>query len=182
MTDQSSHFINRLAELRRAFDGTFAEAPSPDSGDLAGFLGVHVGGDAYACALDAIVGLFADKKVVPMPSVVPELLGIAGIRGAIVPVYSLRGLLGYPVERECPRWLALARSDDPVGLAFEQFAGYLQIRPSDFVPAPRTEGTAAHIRGTLRAEQTAYAVLSIPAILETLGKGRAHPGGPWKEQ
>jgi chemotaxis signal transduction protein len=179
VTDERVGFAEQAIELGRAFDRTFAQAPSLDAGESTGFLRVRVGGDAYAFALDAIVGLFVDKTVVALPSAALEMLGIAGIRGAIVPVYSLRSLLGYTVERECPRWLVLARSPKPVGLAFEEFVGYVQARPSDLAPAPRTD---SHVLGTVRAELAACAVLSIPSILETLGNRRRRSGDPLKER
>lgn len=179
MTGKRTGFADQAVELGRAFDRTFAQAPTLDAGASTGFLRVRVGGDAYAFALDAIVGLFVDKAVVPLPRAGPQMLGIAGIRGAIVPVYSLRGLLGYEVERECPRWLVLARSPAPVGLAFEQFGGYLEARPSDLAPAPRTD---SHILGTLRSESGPCAILGIPSILEALDDGRRHAGDALKER
>lgn len=179
MTDQRVGFAEQAVELGRLFDRTFAQAPRLDAGRSTGFLRVRVGADAYAFALDAIVGLFVDKTVVPLPSTAPHVLGIAGIRGAIVPVYSLRSLLGYAVERECPRWLVLARSHEPVGLAFEQFGGYLQARPSEVAPAPRTD---SHVLGTVRSESGPCAVLGIPSILTTLGNARRHAGDLLKER
>jgi len=41
-----------------------------------------------------VSGLFADKKVTRLPSPVSELSGIAGLRGAVLPVYDLAMLLG----------------------------------------------------------------------------------------
>lgn len=111
----------RVVELRRAFDDGFAVAVRGDlAGDTRGdVLAIRVAGDPYALRLGAVASLHADPRVVPLPSPVPSLRGLVGVRNAMVPVYDLAMLLGYP-RAASPRWLILARAA-PVGLAFETF-------------------------------------------------------------
>ena len=67
------------ASLRAAFDRTFSEPPRADIDALDAFLAVHIGGDPYALRLDEIAGLQVDRKVVPLPTSTPSLLGIVAV-------------------------------------------------------------------------------------------------------
>lgn len=115
--------LNAL-DLAAEFDGSFALAhrEAPVTVDV---LAIGVGGDRYALRISDIAGLFADRAITAVPSSRAELLGIAGFRGSIVPVFDLAVLLGY-TSIAAPRWLVIA-SGTPVALAFEEFAGQLRV-------------------------------------------------------
>jgi purine-binding chemotaxis protein CheW len=125
-------------------------------------------------------GLFKDRAIVPVPSPLPELLGLAGFRGSVVPVYDLRLLLGHP-QSEPPRWLVLAAGPEVVALAFEGFEGQLRVAREDVVGigpdgAPGDVAQAVRARGVLRR------LVDVPSLVEAL-KGRAARGaGPSKER
>ena len=110
------------ARMRAEFDRGFALSP-PVAGDAQeGYLAIRVGGDPCALRLADLLGVYVDRKVVPLPSSVPTLLGIASFRGALIPVHDLRLLLGYPA-RAGARWLVRVRAAAPVGLAFDALEG-----------------------------------------------------------
>src|SRR5258708_16163647 len=95
-----------------------------------------------------ISGLATDRKIVAFPSPIPELLGVAGIRGALVPVYSLAMLLGYNAETERTRWLALCGTEDSVDLVLSDFDGYIRIlltKPSAAAPTLYAHPPATHV-------------------------------------
>src|ERR1039458_9829099 len=52
-------------------------------------------GNPYAIRLRDIAGIVAGPKVAPVPAVTLDLLGLAGIRGGVVPVFGLASILGY---------------------------------------------------------------------------------------
>ena len=126
---------DRVAELRRAFDESFAVAPPERVTSWEDLLSVRIGGDPYALRVRDISGFMASGRIVPLPSRLPELLGMAGVKGALVPVFSLEALLGYVRPVEAPRWLALTGKVETVALAFGEFEGHLRILPEDvFTP------------------------------------------------
>ena len=118
------------AQLRQAFDGTFALPPSPASPEVEDLLTMRVAGDPYAIRLLDIAGIVTGRKVVCVPSVTPDLLGLAGIRGGIVPVFGLSSILGYAPDPGSPRWLILCGAQDPIALAFSDFEGHLRLPTS----------------------------------------------------
>src|SRR5262249_44363661 len=98
----------RAADFRSAFDKAFAlPRNSGREADWEDFLTMRIAGDAYAIRLNEIAGLVKGRRIVACPSDVPEFQGIAGVRGAIVSVYSLPALLGYSTGGENSAWLVL---------------------------------------------------------------------------
>jgi chemotaxis signal transduction protein len=156
------------SKLKQAFDASFAEPPRAEREATEDFLAVRIGGDPYAIRVAEILGLYADRKVVPVPTSTPELLGLVGLRGAVVPVYDLRVLLGYP-GGAAPRWLILCGAP-PAGLAFDAFETHERVARADVLPAV-DPGRRRHTAGAFRAGQGARTIISIAAVLEAIGRG-----------
>jgi chemotaxis signal transduction protein len=154
------------AELRRAFDRSFAELPSERNERFEDLLAITVAGAPFAMRLREIAGLFADKEITPLPSPVPELVGVGGFRGALVPVYDLRALLGYPAS-ERSRWLVLTGSK--VALAFDGFEGHLRVS-LDAIAAEAPGKPSTHAREVVRAAGVTRPIVDVPSVLESISK------------
>ena len=112
--------------LKQTFDAAFAAAPALDRQSGESFLALTIGAHAYAIRVREVTGLAVARKVVPIGSPIRGMLGLAGIRGELVPVYSLPALLGYAEEDGAPRWFVLCRASVLVALAFARFDGYVE--------------------------------------------------------
>jgi chemotaxis signal transduction protein len=172
--------VERAADLRRAFDQSFSEPPVGLAGDTESLLAFQAGGHAYAVRLAEISGLFADRTIVRLPSRVSEFLGVAGLRHDVVPLYSLRTLLGHEMGGDPPRWLIIARAAHPVAFAFEQFEGFLQLPPSALLPA-KDAATATHLQATIGLGDGMRGVVSISSLLKRIEE-RIRRAGTSKEQ
>lgn len=172
---------SRVAELRRVFDearaAPFASGSEEQTESL---LAIRLSGEAYAIKVREITGLANRKRIVPVPSPIPELLGLAGVRGVLVPVYSLQGLLGLAALSDEPDWLALCGREEPFALAFSGFEGYLRIPKSQLHPVERKDAMRMHIRQVVRAQGALRAVVSVPLIGEAI-QGRCRTNGVRKE-
>ena len=174
MSENQAGAIERSTELRRAFDRSFAEAPATRATELDDLLDIRVALDAYAIRLDQVTGVFADKPVTPLPSSFPELLGIAGFRGAIVPVYDLRTLLGYP-RGGSQRWLILTAGETRIALAFDLFEGHTRVARSAIAEEDGGGTQRHHVREVVRTATQVRPVVHLPSILEVIRK-RARQG------
>lgn len=165
----SAPLIDRAAQLRAAFDQSFASAPSLETEAVEQFLAIRIGADRYVLRLADVSGLFADKPITWLPSPLPELLGIAGFRGTMLPVYDLGALVGYP-RTPAPRWLLVAASA-PVALAFEAFDGYLTLKGA--VVRPEVQARHDHVRETLQTD-VASPVIHVPSVLNWIRSRVGH--------
>jgi chemotaxis signal transduction protein len=164
--------MDAAATLRRHFDEGFAVAAASTTEPLEDLLAIRVGSDPYALRLSEIAGLYVSAKIVPVPSPVPQLLGIVGIRGMMAPIYDLAALLRYPSASDS-RWLVLARAPQPVGLAFETFESHLQVSQASLAGGTRDEagsgGILKHMRGTIRAAEALRPIIHLASMLEMIG-------------
>jgi chemotaxis signal transduction protein len=151
--------------LRRDFDRSFAEPERMVRESRERLLGLSIDGCAYALHLASITVLSEIRKIVSVPGSQPELLGIVGHRGVLVPAFDLGRLLGH---RRClrARWIVLCRSDDPIALAFADLDGQLEVDSKDVRPL---EGDARrqHVEA-IAAGTPPRALVAVRSVLYTL--------------
>ena len=157
----------RLDELRQSFDRAFAEALSPRREEALSLLSIRVGRDRHAVRLADVAALEVRCAVTPVPSEHTELLGIAGVRGAVVAVFDLAALIG-AASGEVP-WLLLAKGA-PVAFAFTEFEGVWSARAEDLVRAPA--GRDARVADVVLREGQPVAVIDLAGLVEDLERRR----------
>jgi chemotaxis signal transduction protein len=171
MNFADSEFARKLAELRDSFDRAFAAPPAKAQDTLVGFLAIRVSGGAYAVRADELADVQASCKVVPLPGGHPDMLGISGVRGRLVPVYSLASLLGLATNKSSG-WLAICKSGVALGLTFDDLEGYVQASPADVYPI-ELERSRGHVREVLRQAGATRSVVSVSSIV-TMLRGALH--------
>ena len=158
----------KAAELRNAFDRARAVPWGAAAVErIENLLAIRVSGDAFAIRLSEISGLATDRKIVAFPSPLSELLGLAAIRGRLIPVYSLAALLGYTVNTGHGRWLALCGTEEPVGLALNDFEGYLRVPLTQVFPAEKKD-EGLHVKHVVHAADGVRDIVSIPLLIEVI--------------
>jgi chemotaxis signal transduction protein len=118
----------RAAEMRRAFDESFANPITLDEKARLPALVVMIAGRRWVVRLPDIAGVARVKPPLPVPGGSAGLLGLTGVRGALVPVYSLAALLGLtesPKGDTC--WLALVSHGGTLGLAFDELERHIEL-------------------------------------------------------
>ncbi len=148
--------------LRRAFDQSFARVPSAAEAGTESLLMIRAGEEFCALRMSEIAGLVRDHKIVVVPSPIPELIGIAGLRAGLVPVYNLAALLGHTSTLAPPRWLALCAGAKPIAFAFTELQGYRQIPKTQFY----SEATRAN--EMVRADDGARIVISLSTLIANI--------------
>ena len=165
---------SKAAELRQAFDLSFALPPPQASQEVEDLLTIRVAGDPYAIRLGDIAGIVAGRRVVPVPAVTLDLLGLAGIRGDVVSVFGLASILGYGQAPGSPRWMILCGAEEPIALAFSDFEGYLRIPKSSLHADENLRTTRQYVNQVASTEAGARAVISIPLVVATIRNRTGH--------
>jgi chemotaxis signal transduction protein len=164
----TSTAASRAAKLRLAFDQAFAAPIRLDGKSREQLLAVRVAGQALAIRLSEISGLHVDKKITPVPGGHATLLGVAGFRGAIVPVYDLRTILGHP-GGERPRWLVIAAASS-VALAFDGFDGQLRVPRDAIVPQAAGPEVRGYAREFVGSRKFVGPLIHLPSVLEAIDR------------
>jgi purine-binding chemotaxis protein CheW len=128
------------AAMRHEFDHAFTR-PQDAAPDDEVLIGVDVAGARHAIRLTDIAGVLADRTIVAIPSSSPDVVGIVGFRGDILPVFDLAALLGYP-RAPRSRWLAVAKGGD-AAFAFGHLISHLRVPSASVVKANVDSNIAA---------------------------------------
>lgn len=147
------------AEMRRAFDQTFAAPEPPPAGETDDFLMVRVGGRPYALRVLELVRIEGQRKVLSLPGSSPWLLGLASAQGKIVPVYSLELVLGLPATTAVKTWLAICGREVQFGLAFDVLEDYVRIPRSEIFGAAEPNAQQA-----IRAAGALWPIVSLTSV------------------
>lgn len=115
------------------FDARFAEPEAVPT--LPGFdvLAITLADRAHAIRLGEISGVYAARPLASLPGAPPVLLGLMGIRGALIPIYGLSALLGLDGTR-APRWIVMRRASPFVGFGVDSVQGIRRVPDSSFIP------------------------------------------------
>lgn len=131
---------------------------------------IRVGGDPFAIRLRDIGGLIAKSIMVPVPASGNNLLGLAGIRGSIVPVFGLAPLFGYPQAADGARWIVLCASEEPIALGFAEFEGYRRLPASSILSDEGPRGAREYSPETARMDNGHRPVIDIARVVASIRK------------
>lgn len=172
MSDRHESMVRLAAELRVAFDASFATSPAGEAGASEPLLAIRVASRAYAVRLAESAEVARGRVVVPVPGPLPELLGLAGIRGRLLPVYDLGALVGHGLSAGTLPWLVVGRGA-PVAFAFEQVDGLHRTRRDDVYRGDRAGCPTELVRLAGEARE----ILSVPALVEVIRERALVPKG-----
>ncbi len=177
MKSTGSGLQTKVSEMRRLFDESFAAPQRNDPRAVEHMLAIEVGGERFAIRVSEISGLTVAKgAILPVPSSVPELLGITGIRGVVVPVFSLAALMGIGSSSGQCRWLVMCgERQAPIALALEVVEGHMEVS-ADAIFAAGTDATAGHAKETVSDGGTLRGVIDLAPLVERIkARGVARP-------
>jgi purine-binding chemotaxis protein CheW len=178
MTEESRAALS-AERLRREFDEAFREVPRGEEEKRHSMLALSVAGEPYAVRLAEVAGLFTRRRIQGIPGPLPELLGLAGFRGEILPVYDLPRLLGYGPLQSAPGALLLTDTTPTVALAIEGIPEHFTASVTELV-VDTTEGEAANVRAAVSYRGLMRPVLDVPSLVAAIRvraeRGTAHQG------
>lgn len=158
--------VSHAETLRREFDESFATLARATDTEVEALLAIRIGDSPYALRVLELGGTAAGQRITPVPSPERALLGLAAIRGAIVPVFDLAVVLEEPGARGPLRWLALSSGQDPVAFAFAELEGHLKVKTSELGQIENTSERL--IANVVRTHSGLRPVLRIEALVDAV--------------
>ena len=149
-------------------------APRPREGHLSRFILIRLGVESYALPIRGVREILNPAVLTAVPRSPDFVLGVANIRGTILPIVDLRRRIGLspgsPTAR--PRWIIVrgaASSGGDVGFLVDAVGEVVDLPDSAMVPVselgPRTD--RRYLRGAARVSGVSLALL---LDLEELGR------------
>jgi purine-binding chemotaxis protein CheW len=84
---------------------------------------VAAAGESYALPVDEVLEVAEFEGVTAVPGSAPAVLGVRNLRGAVLPVVDLAGVLGLPRAGAPERIVVAAEGGRTAGLAVDSVAG-----------------------------------------------------------
>lgn len=117
----------RARRLAVEFDRAFGEPLQALAVRGANALSIRVGDAPYMLRLGDIASVGRTPKIMPLPNPSALQLGIAGLRGNLVTVFSLAALLGLPGDHSKLEWIAALARHRGMAIAFDAMDGQLEL-------------------------------------------------------
>lgn len=132
-------------------------------------LGFNVGGNRLVSEIGQVLEVLATPPLTPVPGVKPWMLGIANVRGRLLPVVDLCGYLGLANTTHHSEWRILVVEDGDLycGLLVEQSFGMLQFEPQEAEAGEDSAvepGLVRFLRGSYRQSARQWRVMDVRAL------------------
>jgi purine-binding chemotaxis protein CheW len=140
----------------------------------------RVGGERFGVALAAVREIVDSPVVRRLPDAAPSLLGIATVRGELVPLYDARVVLGVEAASDgSTTGAALLFSVEGrcIALAIDDVFDPVVVEEQDLRPMPGAGAADVIIRGLVRRGGDLVAVLDEAVLLDTMLAAASGTGG-----
>ena len=165
MSTSTAKLSPRAREMRRDFDSSFALRPAAAGVAKIELLAISVAANRFALRLSDVTGIYADKKITRVPGAAPSMLGIAGFRGSISPIYDLARLMSQP-HSQMPRWLVVARAA-PIAIAFDGFDGQLRLA-ADAIKPQQSRDAHSFTREFAQTDSGLRPIIDLQSVIEAI--------------
>lgn len=120
---------------------------------------VRVAGEEYALPVSSVLEVGELGEVTPVPGAPPEVIGVRNLRGQVITVIDLAGLLG--LHAEAPPGLIVVAKEGTrqAGLAVDEV---LEVGP---VPEPSSETESDLLAGAAVVGESLVGVVDVSAVL-----------------
>jgi purine-binding chemotaxis protein CheW len=118
------------------------DAALHERGDLCQFVIFHSAGEMFAVPLGQVKEIIRVPDVVRMPLSPPALMGLANLRGTVLPVLDLRNLFGLPqVTADDASRVVVLDHGHPVGLMVDRVANVVTVDRERLEPVTQIKAT-----------------------------------------
>ena len=129
---------------------------------MSAYVRFRVADEAYAVSVLSVLEVAGLGEVTPVPGAPSQILGVRNLRGKILPVIDLAGLLGTRRAQPAARLLVTESNGRRAGLAIDEVTEVGELAD------PVEEGESALLLGTLLEDGDLIGVLNLPAVLDAL--------------
>ena len=144
------------------------------------YLTFSVGDEEYACDILSVQEIRAMTQITPIPNSPNCVRGVMNLRGIVVPVISLRAMLGLPGPEDGKFRVIVVVTVGAkiVGLSVDAVSDVLHLDVSE-VPVPTEFGNridASVVAALATSNDKFIVVLDVPSVAERAGLGSSRTG------
>jgi len=135
---------------------------------------ITVGGELFAMDLGHVSEVFEVDSITPVPGAPSTLIGVANLRGAVIPLADLRPSLGLSSTDSSLKYAVVVRhGSQQIGILVDTVPEIRTVRQDEFLAAPAqgTPNAQPLVSALLRVEERMSGVMEVPRLLTSVGLG-----------
>jgi purine-binding chemotaxis protein CheW len=128
---------------------------------------ITLGGELFAIDLRHVREVFALDSITPVPGMPASLVGVANLRGTVVPLADLRPALGVSSAASSKYAVVVRHNSQQVGILIDDVPEIRTVHPDDMLAAS-TQGVAESrpfLSGLLKIEERMSGMVEVPKLL-----------------
>lgn len=144
---------------------------------------VVVGGESFAVDLRQVREVFELESITPVPGMPASLVGVANLRGTIIPLADLRQVLGTSLSTTTRYVIVVRHEAYQIGLLIDDVPEIRTIFTEDVLGASETNARSGSrfLSGLIKVENYVSGMLEIPSLLASV-EGAAMDGSMFESQ
>ena len=128
---------------------------------------ITLGGELFAIDLRHVREVFELESVTPVPGMPASLIGVANLRGTVIPLADLRPSLGVSTAVASKYAVVVRDGNQQVGILIDDVPEIRTVHPDDMLAAS-TQGVAESrpfLSGLLKVEERMSGMVEVPKLL-----------------
>lgn len=136
----------------------------------------EIGGNTYGIDIERVQGIEKKLDIVPVPNASNLIEGIANLRGAVIPVFSLYGKFHVepkPLSEET-KYIVVKVDDLLMSFRVDMVSEIVEVSEKDFLPVPTivsNEDTKC-MQSVINVNKNLVLVIDVESILNDVEKGK----------
>jgi purine-binding chemotaxis protein CheW len=165
--------MDSIETVTRPYQGPASESPSATVTSRRVCL-ISLANELFAIDLRSVREVFEVESVTPVPGMPQMLIGVANLRGTVIPLADLRPAFGLPVAGPELRYAVVLRyGSQQVGVLVDTVPEILNVHPNEFLNAPAhgTDGARPFVTSILRVADRMSGVVEVQSLMTCVEQG-----------
>ncbi|MBI3357794.1 MAG: purine-binding chemotaxis protein CheW [Nitrospirae bacterium] len=138
---------------------------------------ITLGGESYAIDLRHVREVFELESITPVPGMPASLVGVANLRGTVVPLADLRLPLGLSVSAPAKYAVVVRHGTQQVGVLIDEVPEIRTIHPDDILGVSPGDASRPFLSGLLKIENRTSGVVEVSRLLDSVERTITEPSG-----
>ncbi len=135
------------------------------------FLGISLEKELIGISLKKILTISKVVDIVDVPYTPPYIVGVINLRGEIIPVLSLKQILGLPETNEPTRIVVLDSQHGKAGALVDTIVGVVRVPIERFEPNPMVGRYSEYVSHVAQTEYGLMEILDVDRIVNSIVQG-----------
>ncbi len=136
--------------------------------DIEEFLGISIEKELIGIPLKKILTISKVLDIVKVPYTPDFIMGVINLRGEIIPVLSLKQILGLYEQTEPTRIVVLDSSHGKAGVLVDNIVGVIRVPHEKFEPNPMVGRYSAYVSHVAQTEYGLMEILDIDRLIDSI--------------